>query len=81
PVVVLVGPPLQVLSLARSLVMRGGVWVRGFVPATRARARTSGTNDLLLAAQHLAVSRDKPRRKVFRTIPPVPVQTDITAQA
>jgi energy-coupling factor transport system ATP-binding protein len=34
----------------------------------------------LLAAEHLAVSRERPRRRGFRTIPPVPVQTGITAQ-
>ncbi|BCW42141.1 ABC transporter ATP-binding protein [Arthrobacter sp. StoSoilB3] len=80
PGVLLDGPPEQVLTQARSMLMAAGVWVPGYVPATRARARTSGTNELLLAAQDLAVSREKPRRKRFRTIPPVPVQRDITAQ-
>ncbi|MFS2087550.1 ABC transporter ATP-binding protein [Paenarthrobacter nicotinovorans] len=80
PGVLLDGPPEQVLTQARSMLMTAGVWVPGYVPATRARARTSGTNELLLAAQDLAVSREKPRRKGFRTIPPVPVQRDITAQ-
>lgn len=80
PGVLLDGPPEQVLTQARSMLMTAGVWVPGYVPATRARARTTGTNELLLAAQDLAVSREKPRRKRFRTIPPVPVQRDITAQ-
>ena len=35
---------------------------------------------LLLAAEGLAVSRERPRRRGFRSIPPVPVLRDITAQ-
>ncbi|MFE4194969.1 ABC transporter ATP-binding protein [Paenarthrobacter sp. NPDC056912] len=81
PGVLLDGPPDQVLSEARTLLMAAGVWVPGYVPATRVRAHTPGTNaQLLLAAQDLAVSREKTRRKGFKTIQPVPVQAGISAQ-
>lgn len=78
--VLLDGPPDKVLSEARTLLMAAGVWVPGYVPATRQRRSQPHTAPLLLAAQDLAVSREKPRRKGFKTIPPVPVQTGITAQ-
>ncbi|MGF6834378.1 energy-coupling factor transporter ATP-binding protein EcfA2 [Paenarthrobacter sp. TE4293] len=78
--VLLDGPPDQVLAEARSLLIDAGVWVPGYVPATRARRRQAGSAQLLLAAQDLAVSREKPRRKGFKSIPPVPVQTSISAQ-
>ncbi|MGO4189115.1 ABC transporter ATP-binding protein [Pseudarthrobacter sp. TAF60_1] len=83
--VLLDGPPDRVLAEARSILIRAGVWVPGYVPETRPRAGTSGGSsadfgDLLLAAERLAVSRERPRRRGFRTIPPVPVQTGITAQ-
>ncbi|MFF2841527.1 ABC transporter ATP-binding protein [Paenarthrobacter sp. NPDC057981] len=74
------GPPDQVLSEARSTLMAAGVWVPGYVPATRARLQADGPSELLLVAQNLAVSREKPKRKGFRTVPPVPAQKDITAQ-
>ncbi len=80
PGVLLDGPPDQVLTEARDMLVAAGVWVPGYVPATRERVRKAGTNELLLAAQDLAVSREKPKRKGFRTIPPVPAQKDITAQ-
>jgi energy-coupling factor transporter ATP-binding protein EcfA2 len=82
PAVLLDGPPDQVLSEARTMLMAAGVWVPGYVPATRARAAVpaAGTGNLLLAAEKLAVSRERPRRSGFRRIPPVPVQEDITAQ-
>lgn len=85
PGVLLDGPPDQVLSEARTMLMAAGVWVPGYVPATRSRrngALQGGTQpaQLLLAAQDLAVSRGKPRRKGFKTIPPVPVQRGISAQ-
>ena len=35
---------------------------------------------LLLAAEKLAVSRERPRRRGFRSLPPVPVLQDVTAQ-
>src|SRR4029453_10986330 len=35
---------------------------------------------LLLAAESLAVSRERPRRRRFKAVPPVPVQSGITAQ-
>lgn len=80
--VLLDGPPDQVLADARSMLVSAGVWVPGYVPATRARAADvpPGTGDLLLAAEALGVSRQRPRRKGFRKIPPVPVQEGITAQ-
>ncbi|MGF4043799.1 ABC transporter ATP-binding protein [Paenarthrobacter nitroguajacolicus] len=78
--VLLDGPPDQVLSEARTLLMSAGVWVPGYVPATRTRRKEPDAAQLLLAAQDLAVSRLKPRRKGFKTIPPVPVQTGINAQ-
>ncbi|WP_258803838.1 ABC transporter ATP-binding protein [Pseudarthrobacter sp. NS4] len=87
PAVLLDGPPDQVLSEARSLLMAAGVWVPGYVPATRARAvhpspglSGPGAGNILLAAEKLAVSRERPRRRGLRKIPPVPVQEDICAQ-
>ncbi|MGJ3191672.1 ABC transporter ATP-binding protein [Paenarthrobacter nitroguajacolicus] len=80
PGVLLDGPPDHVLSEARTMLMGAGVWVPGYVPATRARRNEPRTAQLLLAAQDLSVSREKPRRKGFRTIPPVPVQSGISAQ-
>ncbi|MET3367662.1 UNVERIFIED_CONTAM: energy-coupling factor transporter ATP-binding protein EcfA2 [Jeotgalibacillus campisalis] len=78
--VLLDGPPDQVLSEARTMLMSAGVWVPGYVPETRGRHNEPDTAQLLLAAQDLSVSREKPRRKGFRTIPPIPVQTGISAQ-
>jgi len=96
--VLLDGPPDQVLDQARDMLVAAGVWVPGYVPATRARSGAAlpgaaglpgaglpgaggpGNGNLLLAAEHLAVSRDRPRRRRFKSIPPVPVQSDITAQ-
>ncbi|WP_426939967.1 ABC transporter ATP-binding protein [Pseudarthrobacter sp. S6] len=77
--VLLDGPPDQVLADARDMLIGAGVWVPGYVPATRSRA-SAGSGELLLAAADLAVSRERPRRRGFRTIPPVPVQQGITAQ-
>jgi energy-coupling factor transporter ATP-binding protein EcfA2 len=78
--VLLDGPPDQVLSEARTMLMSAGVWVPGYVPATRGRLNQPDTAQLLLATQDLAVSREKPRRKGFKTIPPVPAQSGISAQ-
>jgi len=90
--VLLDGSPDQVLAQARDMLVAAGVWVPGYVPATRTRSgavgeqRASGGSgargdgDLLLAAENLAVSRERPRRRRFKTIPPVPVQSGITAQ-
>jgi energy-coupling factor transporter ATP-binding protein EcfA2 len=77
--VLLDGPPDQVLTEARDMLIAAGVWVPGFVPATRART-SGGAGDLLLAAEALAVSRERPRRRRFKSIPPVPVQEGISAQ-
>ena len=83
--VLLDGPPDRVLAEARSILIRAGVWVPGYVPGTRPReggsvGSSSDAGNLLLAAENLAVSRERPRRRGVRTIPPVPVQTGITAQ-
>ena len=80
--VLLDGPPDQVLSQARSMLIAAGVWVPGYVPPTRLRAAGSapGTGDLLLAAEELAVSRERVRRKGFRKVLPEPVQQGISAQ-
>ncbi|WP_346959372.1 ABC transporter ATP-binding protein [uncultured Arthrobacter sp.] len=95
--VLLDGPPDVVLEQARDLLIAAGVWVPGHVPATRARAggAPGGTlwggtgggaaaGQLLLAAEGLAVSRERPRRtgllRGFRALPPAPVQSGIMAQ-
>jgi energy-coupling factor transporter ATP-binding protein EcfA2 len=80
--VLLDGPPDQVLAEARSMLAAAGVWVPGYVPQTRARSANPapGSGALLLAAEKLAVSRERARRSGFRKIPPVPVQQDISAQ-
>lgn len=78
--VLLDGPPDQVLADAHSLLKAAGVWVPGYVPETRRRERGDQPAQLLVAAQDLAVSRAKPRRKGFSSIPPVPVQHGISAQ-
>ncbi|MET3811383.1 ABC transporter ATP-binding protein [Arthrobacter sp. UYEF3] len=89
PAVLLDGTPDRVLEQAREVLITAGVWVPGYVPATRARrgGAGGGTNaaaQLLLAAEDLAVSRERPRRtgllRGFRTVPPAPVQSGITAQ-
>jgi energy-coupling factor transport system ATP-binding protein len=82
PAVLLDGPPDQVLSEARAMLARAGVWVPGYVPATRARAAAAapGTGNLLLAAENVSVSRERPRRRGFRKVPPVPVLEEVTAQ-
>ncbi|MEK0154627.1 ABC transporter ATP-binding protein [Arthrobacter oryzae] len=88
--VLLDGPPDQVLAQARDMLVAAGVWVPGYVPATRARTAAAGAGgaagargpagNLLLAAEDLAVSRERPRRRGFKAIPPVPVQSGVTAQ-
>ncbi|TDT79560.1 energy-coupling factor transport system ATP-binding protein [Arthrobacter sp. AG258] len=82
PAVLLDGPPDRVLSEARAMLTAAGVWVPGYVPATRRRSGIPAavTGNLLLAAEDLAVSRERPRRKGFRKIPPVPVQEGVAAQ-
>jgi energy-coupling factor transport system ATP-binding protein len=81
--VLLDGPPDQVLAQARDRLIAAGVWVPGYVPATRARTAATGgpgNGNLLLATENLAVSRERPRRRGFKTIPPSPVQAGIAAQ-
>ena len=84
--VLLDGPPDQVLAEARDMLIRAGVWVPGYVPGHPPPRRqippcsSAVDGQLLLAAENVAVSRERPRRRGFRTIPPVPVQTGITAQ-
>ncbi len=87
PAVLLDGSPDQVLEQARDMLIAAGVWVPGYVPATRARRGAgagAGPAQLLLAAEELAVSRERPRRtgllRGFSTVPPAPVQSGITAQ-
>lgn len=78
------GPPDRVLAQARDMLIGAGVWVPGHVPATRARRQAPGTGQLLLEAEGLAVSRERPRRaglrERFRTIAPRPVQSGVCAQ-
>lgn len=76
PAVLLDGPPDQVLAQAGRMLAAAGVWVPGRVPATRPR-RNAGTGQLLLAAEDLAVSRERPRRRGLRT---APVQAGIGAE-
>ncbi|MCG2623209.1 ATP-binding cassette domain-containing protein [Arthrobacter sp. I2-34] len=76
PAVLLDGPPDQVLAQAGRMLAAAGVWVPGQVPDTRAR-RNAGTGQLLLAAEDLSVSRERPRRRGQR-IPPV--QAGISAE-
>ncbi|MCU1567938.1 MAG: ATPase component of various ABC-type transport system with duplicated ATPase domain, partial [Pseudarthrobacter sp.] len=80
--VLLDGPPDQVLRDARAMLVEAGVWVPGYVPETRGRSASPGSSfgGLLLAAENLAVSRERPRRSGFRKVPPVPVQEGISAQ-
>jgi energy-coupling factor transporter ATP-binding protein EcfA2 len=81
------GTPDQVLEQAKEMLIRAGVWVPGHVPATRPRSSaaalprgSAATGQLLLAAEKLAVSRERPRRRGFKTLPPTPVQSGISAQ-
>jgi len=88
--VLLDGPPDQVLEQARDMLIAAGVWVPGHVPATRPRNAGAGAEgddaagELLLAAEGLAVSRERPRRagllRGFHKVPPAPVQSGIAAQ-
>ena len=92
PAVLIDGPPDRVLAEARDMLIGAGVWVPGYVPKTRARAGAAGdvapgagtAGQLLLAAEDLAVSRERPRRSGlrdgFRKIAPRPVQSGISAQ-
>jgi energy-coupling factor transport system ATP-binding protein len=74
--VLLDGPPDEVLAQAGRMLAAAGVWVPGLVPATRPRTN-SGSGELLLAAEHLAVSRERSRRR-GRGRPPV--QSGIDAE-
>ncbi|WP_427128819.1 ABC transporter ATP-binding protein [Pseudarthrobacter sp. S9] len=78
------GTPDQVLEQARDMLIAAGVWVPGHVPQARARTAAGAAGQLLLAAEQLAVSRERPRRAGlrggFRTIAPHPVQSGITAR-
>jgi energy-coupling factor transport system ATP-binding protein len=77
------GPPDQVLAEARDMLIGAGVWVPGYVPATRTRTAPA-SGQLLLSSEALAVSRERPRRaglrEGFRTIAPRPVQSGVTAR-
>ncbi len=92
PAVLIDGPPDQVLVEARDMLIGAGVWVPGYVPKTRARVSAApdvgsgagAAGQLLLAAEDLAVSRERPRRSGlrdgFRKITPRPVQSGISVQ-
>lgn len=93
PAVLIDGAPDQVLEQARTLLIGAGVWVPGYVPPTRERSLTGSAStersastdglapgQLLLAAESLGISRERPRRRGFKSVPPVPVQRDVTAQ-
>jgi energy-coupling factor transport system ATP-binding protein len=66
------------------MLIGAGVWVPGYVPATRMRTPARGAGQTLLSADALAVSRERPRRAGlrdgFRTIAPRPVQTGVSVQ-
>jgi energy-coupling factor transport system ATP-binding protein len=78
------GTPDEVLEQARGMLTAAGVWVPGYVPETRRRLNAGipgiDSGQLLLAAEKLAVSRERPRRRGFRSVPPEPVLRDVTAQ-
>jgi energy-coupling factor transporter ATP-binding protein EcfA2 len=78
------GTPGEVLEQARGMLTAAGVWVPGYVPETRRRLAAGvpgvDSGQLLLAAEKLAVSRERPRRRGFRSVPPEPVLRDVTAQ-
>ncbi|MFF2316209.1 ABC transporter ATP-binding protein [Arthrobacter sp. NPDC058097] len=78
------GTPDEVLEQARGMLTAAGVWVPGYVPETRHRSAAGPSiangGQLLLAAEKLAVSRERPRRRGFRSVPPQPVLGDVTAQ-
>ncbi len=91
PAVLIDGPPDRVLAQARDMLIAAGVWVPGHVPVTRSRAAAGDAAagqdvpaGVLLAADDLAVSRERPRRAGlrdgFRRLPPHPVQAGITAR-
>ena len=74
------GPPDRVLAEARDMLIGAGVWVPGYVPATRMRHTGAGRGtDSCSRPTALAVSRERPRRAGlrdgFRTIAPRPVQS------
>ncbi|GAA4053827.1 ABC transporter ATP-binding protein [Arthrobacter methylotrophus] len=79
PAVLLDGDPDTVLVRARDMLTAAGVWVPGYVPATRPRSNARG-GGLLLATQELAVSRERAHRRGLKTIPPRPVQTGLDAE-
>jgi len=78
------GPPDRVLAEARDMLIGAGVWVPGYVPATRMRTPARGAGQTLLTADALAVSRERPRRAGlrdgFRTIAPRPVQSGLSVR-
>ncbi|WP_442544506.1 ABC transporter ATP-binding protein [Arthrobacter sp. KN11-1C] len=90
PAVLLDGDPETVLVQARDMLIAAGVWVPGYVPATRPRSGTAAgsggssgarnAGELLLATRELAVSRERSRRRGFTTIPPLPVQSGLDAE-
>lgn len=59
------GPPAAVMAQGRAQLTAAGIWVPGYVPAVRPRAAAGNdaVGPLLLAADNLAVSRTKARRR------------------
>ncbi|MFI5085498.1 MAG: ABC transporter ATP-binding protein [Actinomycetales bacterium] len=68
------GTPRQVLAAAHDALAAAGVWVPGYVPATRPRIGGAAEPAALLAAQSLAVSRVAAKRRVK----PVPAASGIS---
>ncbi|MEZ2390568.1 ABC transporter ATP-binding protein [bacterium RCC_150] len=80
PAVLLDGAPDTVLAQARDMLSAAGVWVPGYVPATRPRSAQTGGGEPLLATEGLAVSRERARRRGFKTIQPAPIQAGLQVE-
>ncbi|HEV7168478.1 MAG TPA: ATP-binding cassette domain-containing protein [Micrococcaceae bacterium] len=75
--VLLDGRPDTVLEKARELLESAGIWLPGYIPATRPRRNNSPPDaGTLLAAEALAVGRERRRRRK----PPAPMVSGINAR-
>ncbi len=75
--VLLDGRPDTVLEKARELLESAGIWLPGYIPATRPRRSNSPPDaGTLLAAEALAVGRERRRRRK----PPAPMVSGINAR-